>query len=161
MKEQVSSRGGRRRSSGSALVEFALVALFFLSTIFLSFNFFFWMFAKAALHSAVREGARYAITGRTSPLLGQDDSIRQVVKDNAFGLLSSGSTPITIEYFASDGSGSTTSNAAGGIVVVSVLNYTPATIAPLFGYKYPIGINVRAVDKVEPFPGTPPPRTLP
>jgi Flp pilus assembly protein TadG len=162
LKERVGPRGGRCGSSGSAVVEFALIALFFLSIIFLSFNFFFWMFAKAALHSAVREGARYAITGRTSPLLGQDDSIRQVVKDNAFGLLNSASAAgtITVQYFAADGSGSTASNAAGSIVVISVSNYTPDTIAPLFGFQYPIRISVRAVDKVEPFPGSPPPRTL-
>ncbi len=57
--EQISPRWRRCRSSGSAVVEFALVALIFLSIIFVSLNFFFWVFAKAALHSAVREGARY------------------------------------------------------------------------------------------------------
>jgi Flp pilus assembly protein TadG len=156
--EQLSPGGRGRRSSGSAVVEFALVALLFLSIIFVSFNFFFWVFTKAALHSAVREGARYAITGQTTGS-HQDASIRQVVRNNAFGLLNSApDSAITVEYFAVDGSGSTTSNAAGNIIVVSVLNFTPATIAPLFGFRYPISLNVRAVDKVEPFSGTPQPR---
>jgi len=145
------------------VIEFAMVAIFFMSLIFVSFNFFFWTFAKAALHSAVREGVRYAITGRTAPQLGQDDSIRQVVKDNAFGLLDSASAAetITVEYYAADGSGLTPSNEAGSFVVVSVVNYEPVEIAPLIGFQYPVRLNVRAVDKVEPFPGLPPPRTLP
>ena len=144
------------------MVEFALTALLFLTIIFASFNFFYWTFAKAALHSAVREGARYAITGQTTPPFGQDDSIRQVVKANAFGLLNSApASAITVEYSAADGSGPTGSNAAGTIVVVSVLNFTPDAIAPLFGFQYPISLSVRAVDKVEPFPGAAPARTLP
>jgi Flp pilus assembly protein TadG len=135
------------------MVEFALVAVMFLSLVCVSFNFFFWTFAKAALHNAVREGARYAIIGQTSGSSGQDAAIRQVVRNNSFGLLSSTDT-ITLAYFATDGS-STTSNEAGNIVVISVLNYTPATIAPLFGFSYPIHISVSAVDKVEPFSGAP------
>jgi Flp pilus assembly protein TadG len=152
-----------KRTGGQALIEFALVALMFLAIIFVSFNFFFWTFTKAALHNAVREGVRYAITGRTTASLGQDDSIRQIVKENAFGLLNSASAmdTIKVEYFAAEGTGSTESNAAGNIVVVSILNYTPAAIAPVFGFQYPIRISVRAVDKVEPSSGLPPPRTLP
>jgi Flp pilus assembly protein TadG len=138
-------------------VEFALVALLFLSIVFLSFNFFFWMFAKAALHNAVREGARYAITGQTTGP-HQDESIRQVVRDNAFGLLKPADS-ITVAYFAADGS-STSSNAAGNVIVVSVPNYTPAKIASpllsLFMSQLPSGMSVSAVDKVEPFSGAPP-----
>jgi Flp pilus assembly protein TadG len=153
----------RDRARGSTVIEFALVALFFLSLIFASFNFFFWTFAKAALHSAVREGTRYAITGKTVSQMGQDDSIRKVVKDNAFGLLNSASAAATIrvDYYAVDGSGVTPSNQAGNFVVVSVVNYEPVAIAPVLGFQYPIRLSVRAVDKLEPFPGLPPPRTLP
>jgi Flp pilus assembly protein TadG len=156
----MSSGGTRRR--GQALLEFALIALLFLSLVFVSLNFFFWTFAKAAVHSAVREGARYAITGRTNPLLGQDASIRQVVRNNAFGLLNSApDSSITVEYFAADGSGATSSNAAGNIVVVSVVNYTPNAIAPLLGFQNSIHLSVRAVDKVEPYGGVAPARTSP
>jgi len=68
---------------------------------------------------------------------------------------------ISVEYFAADGSGSTQANDAGNIVVVSVQGYSPATIAPVFGVRFPVSITVRAVDKVEPFSGVPPARTLP
>ena len=155
MKNLVRPRKARCQAKGAASVEFALVALMFLSIVFVSFNFFFWTFAKAALHHAVREGARYAITGRTTGG-SQDASIRQVVRDNAFGLLTPANS-ITVDYYAPDGT-FTTSNAAGNVVVVSVLNYTPTTIAPLFGVQVPGGMTIRAVDKVEPYPGAPPTR---
>jgi Flp pilus assembly protein TadG len=154
---------GFRSRRGSSLVEFALVAVFFLSTVFATFNFFFWVYAKAALHNAVREGVRYAITGRTKPSMGQDDAIRSVVADNAFGLLASPSdaAKITINYYPADGSGTAADNAAGNIVVIAVRDYTPPTIAPVFGFSLPIRLTVRAIDKVEPFPGTPARRVLP
>ena len=159
MKERTSPRRACFRARGSALVEFALVALLFLSIVFLSFNFFFWTFAKAALHNAVREGARYAITGQTSGS-SQDSSIRQVVRNNAFGLLAA--TPdssIQMDYYTPDGT-LTTSNAAGNIIVVSVVGFTPATIAPsiLLGFPMSSGMSARAVDKVEPYSGAPPTR---
>jgi Flp pilus assembly protein TadG len=147
------------------MVEFALTALLFLTIIFASFNFFYWTFAKAALHSAVREGVRYAITGQSSSPHGQDDSIRQVVMSNAFGLLNSAPAgTITVQYFAAADGSSTPNNAAGSIVMVSVLNYTPPVLSsflgPLVGLPTP-RISVTAVDKVEPFTGGSPPRTLP
>lgn len=156
MTEPIGPGSAGRRTKGTASVEFALVALLFLCIVFLSFNFFFWTFAKAALHHAVREGARYAITGQTAGG-SQDAAIKQVVRDNAFGLLTLADS-ITVTYYAPDGT-STSSNAAGNVVVVSVLDYTPATIAPLlFGFQVPSGMTVRAVDKVEPYPGAPPSR---
>jgi Flp pilus assembly protein TadG len=155
VKNLVRRRRARNHAKGAALVEFALVALMFLSIVFVSFNFFFWTFAKAALHHAVREGSRYAITGKTTGG-SQDASIRQVVRDNAFGLLTAANS-IAVDYYTPDGT-STTSNAAGNVVVVSVLNYTPASIAPLFGIRVPGGMTVRAVDKVEPYPGASPTR---
>jgi Flp pilus assembly protein TadG len=153
---------GNRGERGSELVEFALIALFFFSTVFLAFNFFFYVFAKAAVQHAVREGVRYAITGKTlNPQTGQDASIKQVVQDAAFGLLDSDSDKILVEYYAASGSGATALNDPGNIVVVSVVSYSPPSIAPVMGFSFPIQFTARAVDKVEPFPGQPPPRTLP
>jgi len=68
---------------------------------------------------------------------------------------------IKVQYYASDGTGVTASNAAGNIIVVSVVNYPALPIAPLFGRAFHYLVNVAAVDKVEPFPGSPPLRTLP
>lgn len=164
--ERMQFHGSRARAGvtkagvrGSTLVEFALVALFFFLTAFTIFTFSFFVFTKAALGNAVREGARYGITGQTAPSMGQDASIQQVVMDNALGLLNGQSGLITIQYYAADGSGATTSNAAGNILVVSVNNYPLIPLAQV--WSSPLSVSVSAVEKVEPFPGAPPPRTLP
>jgi hypothetical protein len=160
---RVAKAGRSRGRRGSSMLEFALVALFFLTAVFVTFNLFFWVYAKAALHNGVREGVRYAITGRTKPLLGQDDAIKSVVADNSFGLLRSPSeaAKISVDYYTADGSGASSDNSAGNLVMVSVRGYTPPTIAPVFGFSLPIHLTVRAIDKVEPFPGTPARRVLP
>jgi Flp pilus assembly protein TadG len=156
-------KAGFRSRRGSSVLEFALVSVLFLSIVFVTFNFFFWVYAKAALHNAVREGVRYAITGRTKPSMGQDNAIKSVVADNAFGLLSSPSdaAKISVDYYSADGSGTSADNSAGNIVMISVRGYTPPTIAPVFGFSLPIRLTVRAIDKVEPFPGAPARRVLP
>ena len=148
---------------GTGLVEFCLVFLLFISFVFGFFSISFWLFSKAALHHAVREGVRFAITAKTLPGLAHDDSIKQVVRNNAFGLLSGpGQTDaIVIEYFSADGTGVTSENAAGNIVKVSVRNYSaPLLVSPiLLALPGSVTLNVSSVDKMEPFPGEPPART--
>lgn len=156
---RLTTRDGRR---GSSMVEFAFVLLPFLAFVFGFFSISFWMFAKASLHHATREGVRFAITAKTLPGLAHDASIRQVVRDNSFGLLSDPALAdqIVIEYFAADGTGATQGNGAGNIVKVSVRNYeAPLLVAPmLFSLPSSVTLNVSSVDKMEPFPGAPPAR---
>ena len=161
---------GERRAgrTGQAIVEFSLCFLLFISIILATFSFCFWVFAKATLHHAVREGVRFAITGRTlnGPLgpLGQDDVIKDTVVENSWPFLTDAADrdAITIEYFEADGT-PTTDNFARNSVVVSVVNYavpmiTPSPLFPLLDQAF---FNVSAVDRVEPFPGTPPLRVVP
>ena len=154
--EEVRPPGSQR---GSALLEFALVLPFFLAFAFATFDLCFWVFTKATLHHAVHAGVRFAITGQTQPGLGHDASIKQVVKKNALGLLSTAADEqkIKIRYFAVDGSGQTTANAPGNIVEVSVENYqlTPL-ITEMVALPASINVTVSAVDKLEPFPIAPP-----
>ena len=151
------------RRQGVGLVEFCLVFLLFLSFVFGFFSISFWLFAKASLHHAAREGVRFAITARTLPGLAHDASIKQIVQNNAFGLLSGPgqADAIVIEYFAADGTGATSSNGAGNIVQVSIRNYqAPLLVAPiLLALPGAVTLNVSSVDKMEPFPGEPPART--
>lgn len=151
------------RQRGAGLVEFCLVFLLFLSFVFGFFSISFWLFTKAALHHAAREGVRFAITAKTLPGLAHDASIKEVVRDNAFGLLSGpGRTDaIVIEYFSADGTGVTSENAAGNIVRVSIRNYqAPLLVSPiLLALPGSVTLNVSSVDKMEPFPGEPPART--
>jgi hypothetical protein len=145
------------------LVEFTLVFLLFISFVFGFFSISFWLFAKASLHHAAREGVRFAITAKTLPGLAHDASIKKVVRDNAFGLLSGPGQDeaIIVEYFAADGTGPTAANGAGNIVQVSIRNYrAPLLVAPiLFALPGSVMLNVSSVDKMEPFPGEPPART--
>ena len=150
-----------RRSN--AMVEFSLVFLLFLSWMFGTFTLCFWVFTKAILHSAVREGVRYAVTGRTQTGMGQDDSIKQVIKTAALGFLNdpANDDKIVIQYYAADGS-ATDANDPGNLVMVSVEGYPVGSVVPnpLFALGNPITVTVRAVDKMEPFP-TAPVRQLP
>ena len=146
------------------MVEFALVFILFLSMLMAMFDFAYIVWVRGTLHHATREGVRYAITGQLRPGMGHDDSIRQVVMENAPGLLA-GPEAVTIEYYrpACNINCSTTANASGNIVVVGVNEYAVNTIGPLsgIGANGPLSFAVAAVDKMEPLPGAPPPRTLP
>ena len=143
---------------GAAMVEFSLVFLLFLSWILGTFTFCFWLFTQAILQNAVREGVRYAVTGRTQTGLGQDDSIKGVVKANALGFLNdpANDEKIIIEYYAADGS-ATAANDPGNLVMVAVEGYPIDSVVqnPLFALGNPITLTVRVVDKMEPFPVTP------
>ena len=156
---------GRARNCrrGAGLVEFALVFLIFFSFVLGFFSISFWLFAKGALHHAAREGVRFAITAKTLPGLAHDASIQQVVRDNAFGLLSApGQTDaVIVEYFSADGSGPTAVNGAGNIVRVSIRNYMAPRLvsAILFFLPDSITLNVSSVDKMEPYPASPPARS--
>lgn len=158
-------RGGR---TGQAVIEFSLCFLLFISIMLATFSFCFWIFAKATLRNAVREGVRFAITGRTlnGPLgpLGQDDVIKDTVVANAWPFLTDPAdlAAIKIEYFGADGT-LTQDNFARNSVLVSVENYavpmmTPSPLFPLMNQAF---LNVSAADRVEPFPGAPPARTAP
>ncbi len=150
----------RPRRNGNALVEFALVFVVFMAIIFAAFDFSFAIFVKATLHHAVREGVRFAISGRTLPGKAHDPSIKQVVKDNALSLLNDPAldSKIQIRYYLADGFGATPNNAAGNIIVVSVEDYQVLPVGPLLRAANPISLTVSALDKMEPFPGSAPAR---
>jgi len=56
---------GKKFQSGHALLEFAIVSSIFLVMLFTIIDFALFGYAKLTMQHAVREGARYAITGRT------------------------------------------------------------------------------------------------
>lgn len=160
-----------RRSKGQAIIEFALCFLIFISLILATFNVCFWIFAKSATRRAVREGVRFAITGRTlngpqgNPL-GQDSVIKQVVVRNAWPFVQNPDDldKIKIEYFQANGDPTPGGiNLARSTIMVSVVDYQVSSVAnsPLFPFPGIFSITARAVDKVEPFPGEPVLRVLP
>lgn len=155
----------RSRERGAAYVEFGLVFVLFMSFIFASFDFAWAVFTRGTLHHAVREGVRYAITAQMESGFGHDDSIRNIVQANSLGLIRSEEEydSVKVQYYrpACVGDCSTPFNDPGNIVVVSVEDYPVKPAVSFMGLVEPYFINVAAVDKMEPFPGSPPPRELP
>ena len=142
------------------MVELALVLLPLLAILFAIIDFSLAVYLKSTFRHAVREGARYAVTGRTTSGLGQDASIRGVVQRNAMGFLdgSSGAAKIFIRYYNPGTLAETQSNAGGNIVEVSVEGYTWNWIAPVLRHSMPaLAIAARSSDRMEASPGGMPP----
>ena len=142
---------------------------FFISLIFATFNVCYWIYAKATVRHGVREGVRFAITGRTlngsqGTPLGQDEVIKQVVVKNSWPFVQSPADldKIQIEYFGADGL-PTANNFARNTVAISVADYPVFSVvsSPLFPFPGVFEVDATAVDKVEPFPGQPVLRVLP
>jgi Flp pilus assembly protein TadG len=150
------SRATGRR--GQSMIEFSLCFLLFLGTVVGFGQLALAIWIKTTLHYAVREGARYAITGQIIGTSGQDDSIRQVISRNTAGMLSvaEAATMVTIDYFDQAGA-PTASNAGGNTVVISVNNYPiPLMVpAPVSFAGQPIAISAQAVARLEPFTNPP------
>jgi Flp pilus assembly protein TadG len=72
---------------GQTTAEFAIVAIVLLGLVFAVIDFGYMLYVNLTMQHAVREGARYAITGRSdlSPA-GVRASVVQKIKDSSIGL---------------------------------------------------------------------------
>lgn len=137
MNKQIAKAGRKRNNQrGNTILESALILLPLLAMVCAIIDFSMVAFLRSTMHFAAREGTRYAITGKTLPGLGQDDSIKTVVQQNAMGFLegSSGLSKIGIDYYDSQTLALVTgpaSNRGGNIVQISVNGYTWNWIAPV------------------------------
>ena len=159
-----------RKQRGSTMIESTLVLIFLFALIFLLIDLGWAVFAKVTLQNAVRAGVRYAVTSQTTTdpssglALGQVSSIKQMVKNQAMGLLTDSdiSNIVFVRFYAIGGnppallSGSG-SNAGGNLVTVSVEGYTLSPLAPLLRSRSPVNITVSAGDVLEASPVTGPP----
>ena len=140
--------------TGSQLVEAALVFTPMFAMVFLLVDVGWSIFVKATLQAAVREGARYAMTGRTSTGGGQLSSVKSVVQNYAMGLLDGGqSGTITIQFYTPDTLTPTASNQGGNLVVVSVVNYPFTPLAPFLHAGQTVYLTVSSGDRLETLPG--------
>ncbi|MBI4902313.1 MAG: pilus assembly protein [Acidobacteria bacterium] len=146
----------RKGQKGSAILEGALVFLPFMAIAFAIMDYSMGIFVQSVLMHSVREGVRYAITQQTSAG-GQDNSIRQVVKDNSFGFLNNSNNGlVTIRYYdprtmtEANGVGS---NAAGNICVVTVTGYPWTWFAPVWRPGNAFSFSVSSSDVMEAPPG--------
>ena len=148
----------RDRRRGNAALEFALVGIAFLGLMFAQFDFIFPLFVKATLNFAVRQGARYAITGQVNPGRNQRHSVKTVVENNAAGLLNGMRSNIKVRFYDPGTGAEHTDNGPGNIVKVSVEGYDVPRVAPISWAPGAVSLNVTAVDRVEPYAGPVPPR---
>ena len=162
---------GRRAAKGSSFVEATLVLVLFLGLLFLLMDLGWGLFAKATLQHAVRSGCRYAVTSQIMTVideatekemtLGQVDSIKQVVKRQAMGLLSDSDVNryVFVRFYAPSAAGPVLvegagSNGAGNLVMVSVEGFPLTPLAPLLRLGTAVPITTRAGDVLEPQPTT-------
>jgi Flp pilus assembly protein TadG len=153
------TRNGRNRNGrrGSSFVEAAFVFIPLMAVIVAIFDYSLVIMTRSTLQHAVREGLRYAITYQTSPGMGHDESIREVVKNNALGFLNSvngteNPCKICIRYYDPSTLAFTNANSPGNVIEVAVENHTWYWIAPLMRSSTPLQITVRASDRTEALP---------
>jgi Flp pilus assembly protein TadG len=155
----------KRGESGNSLIETALIFVPLFAILFALFDFSMPIFLRSTLQSAVRAGVRYAVTYQTAPGFGQDDSIRQVVQQNALGFVdgAAGAAKIFVKYYApANLSAEVTgvgSNGPGNVVEISVQNYMWGWVAPLSGTitqplyaTSALAISVSSADRMEGLP---------
>jgi Flp pilus assembly protein TadG len=148
-------RGSRRsRQRGAQLVEVSLILIPLFGFTFLLLDLSMAIFIRATFQHAVRQGARYAITGANDTGPCQDDSIKAVVKGNALGFLNSTTASATIHvHWINPVNGSVADNSFGNIVGVTVENYSWNPIAPYQHSKSPLSMYAKAFDMMEAVPG--------
>lgn len=144
---------------------FTLLPTFALIFAFIDFGLM--VFRWSTIQNAVREGCRYAITYQTQTGLGQDASIKSVVAQYAFGIVTPTDSPahIMVNYYAPTNLTTAISsggNVPGNIVEVSVQNISWSALAPLSGgfgagipmlrTTTPIALNVYSSDILGGYP---------
>jgi len=144
MNVQTSMR--RRRARGSAVVEMALIApLAFLLLIgIIEFSIAF--YATLTMQYAVREGARYAITGRTDkdPAASNQQrylAVIQQIKTSSMGLYDTVNPVISVNGTSYASSSAYSANMFGGAgdIVVMRLDCTWKISTPLISALFPNG----------------------
>ena len=126
------SRTRNDSQRGNTMIEATAIMLLMFGLLFLIVDLSLALFTKATLQQAVQAGVRFAVTEQLA--LGQsyvNDSIVQVVQQNALGMLNgpNGACKIAINYF-NPVTGAASTGTGGDVVEVSVV-----------GYKYtPVGI---------------------
>ncbi|MCX6632807.1 MAG: pilus assembly protein [Candidatus Solibacter sp.] len=139
------------------MVEVCLILTPLLLLTFAILNVSMAIFLRSTFQQAVREGARYAITGQvTAAGACHDTSIKTVVARSALGFLSAGPAAATMHVrFRDPATGAVASNSAGNIVEVSVENYQYGPLAPFRFFSTRLGIWAQAADVMGGLPSPP------
>ncbi len=94
----------KRRQSGAAIVEFALVSVLFFTVFASIFDFGYLFWVNLTMQHAVREGARLAITSQTVlPATNCQDTVIAEMTDQSMGLWSEVNATPTFSNLCADG----------------------------------------------------------
>lgn len=147
----------RRRERGSAVVEMALIAPVAILLLIGIIEFSMVFFATLTMQYAVREGARYGITGRTDldPATANQQrylAVIQAIKNNSMGFYEKVNPVISVNgtTYASSSAYSTTMFGGADDIVVLRLDCTWALSTPLISaffsggqYKFAVAATMR------------------
>lgn len=129
----------RRKEKGSASVEFALTTTLFLMAFFAVVDFSYLFFVNLTMQHAVREGARYAVTGQFDPTsqgTAKDrcDAAIVHIKDASMGFFDRASSVVVFKTVNADGSVTTVpANSCAGAnqIIVITIQCELSLISPL------------------------------
>ena len=111
-----------RKQKGATVVELAIVLPIFLSILFTIFDFAIFGYVNLTMQHAVREGSRYAITGRSDldPQSGGDRraAVIEKIRNSSNGLFDHVSSESDIVVTDSNGNAVAGFGAPGDIVVI-------------------------------------------
>jgi len=150
----------RRRQSGATVVEMAIIAPVFLLMLLALIEFSLMFFTTLTMQYAVREGARFAVTGQTSLDTSASQryaAIIQNMKNNSLGMYDKLSTVISVNGTSYPNSASYTSGMFGkaGDLIVLQLDCDWVVTTPLLGAFFSKGkyhFKVAATMRNEAFP---------
>jgi Flp pilus assembly protein TadG len=119
------------RQHGSVMVEFALTGMIYFTMLFAAMDYAYLFFGNLSMQHAVREGARYAVTGQsgldpnpTGTAQDRCDAAIALIKDQSMGFYDIVQPVVTFQTVNDDGSLSTvpanSCAAANDIVVIRV-----------------------------------------
>lgn len=128
-----------RRQSGTTLVEMAIIAPLFILVLIAIIEVSFMFFTTLTMQYAVREGARYAITGRSDTNSTQLASVMNVIRTNSAGYLDTVCPKFSVNGTASSSSNASTLLGAPGDIIVLRLDCTWKLATPIVAAVFPNG----------------------
>ena len=152
----------RRKDSGLATVEFAVVSFLFFLILLTTMDFALLGFVNLTMQHAVRDAARYAITGRSDlDPLGEDDRRRAVIqkaRQSSMGFFDKVTDEASIIVTDTSGNAVSGFGQPGETIVIRV-NCTWPVVNPLTratirndDYQFSVGATMR--NEAFPVPGT-------
>lgn len=127
-----------RNVRGQATLEFALAALLFFSLLFAIMDLGILFYVNLTMQHAVREGTRYAVTGRHDLGLDRRTALIQKIKDQSMGLYDKNLYPLKDPTIKVIDTSKTFNNYTSGTVQTGNPGAVDETIVVSLTYTWPL-----------------------